>query len=55
MHDIDMRITKLKIDKVRHLENIEIPIEDEEGKLKHLIITGKNGSGKTSLLDAPSN
>lgn len=43
-------ITDLTIEKVRHLENIEIPLSS--GELKHLIITGKNGSGKTSVLDA---
>lgn len=43
-------ITDLTIEKVRHLENIEIPLCKDE--LKHLIITGKNGSGKTSVLDA---
>ncbi len=43
-------ISKIMINKVRHLEQIEIPLSDE--KMKHLIITGKNGSGKTSLLDA---
>lgn len=43
-------ITDLTIEKVRHLENIEIPLCKDE--LKHLIITGKNGSGKTSVLSA---
>ena len=43
-------ITKIKINKVRHLKNIEIPLSNDE--CKHLIITGKNGSGKTSLLEA---
>ena len=43
-------ITDIKIDHVRHLKNIEIPLS--ENHMKHLIITGKNGSGKTSLLDA---
>lgn len=43
-------ITNIIIDHVRHLKNIEIPLS--EGKMKHLIITGKNGCGKTSLLDA---
>jgi predicted ATP-binding protein involved in virulence len=42
-------ITKIKINKVRHLENIEIPIDEKERK--HLILTGKNGSGKTSVLN----
>ncbi len=45
-------ISKIKINKVRHLSEIEIPLS-ETGK-KHLILTGKNGSGKTSLLDAMS-
>lgn len=43
-------ISNITINKVRHLQNIEIPLSKE--KKKHLIITGKNGSGKTSLLDA---
>lgn len=42
-------IKKIKINKVRHLTNIDIDIT--ENKMKHLIITGKNGSGKTSLLE----
>ena len=41
-------ITKLHIKKVRHLENMEIELSDTERR--HLILTGKNGSGKTSLL-----
>ena len=43
-------ITKIKINSVRHLKNIEIPLSENERQ--HLIITGKNGSGKTSLLEA---
>lgn len=43
-------ITKLDIDKVRHLENISIPLADD--RMKHLILTGKNGSGKTSVVEA---
>ena len=43
-------ITKIKIEKVRHLENIEICLSETERR--HLLITGKNGSGKTSLLEA---
>lgn len=43
-------ITNIIIDHVRHLKDIEIPLS--ENRMKHLIITGKNGSGKTSLLDA---
>ena len=46
----ELYITCLQIEKVRHLKNITIPIGKDEKK--HLIITGKNGSGKTSLLDA---
>ncbi len=41
-------IKRIKINKVRHLQNMKIDIADER---KHLIITGKNGSGKTSLLE----
>lgn len=37
-------IMDLKIEHVRHLRNVSIPIAEKE--LKHLIITGKNGSGK---------
>ena len=43
-------ITKIHIDKVRHLQNITIPLS--ETTCKHLILTGKNGSGKTSVLEA---
>lgn len=43
-------IKSIKINKVRHLENIEIPIS--EIQKKHLILTGKNGSGKTSILES---
>lgn len=41
-------LKKIKIDKVRHLQDIEIPLSETERK--HLILTGKNGSGKTSLI-----
>lgn len=43
-------IENIKINKVRHLENINIPVSENE--CKHIIFTGKNGSGKTSVLDA---
>ncbi|MBD5358300.1 MAG: ATP-binding protein [Bacteroides sp.] len=43
-------ITEICIDKLRHLSNIVIPLNSEQRQ--HLIITGKNGSGKTSLLMA---
>ncbi|WP_455503782.1 AAA family ATPase [Blautia sp.] len=42
--------TSVNIEKVRHLEKILIPLDTE--KRKHLILTGKNGSGKTSVLEA---
>ncbi len=45
---MDNYITKIKINKVRHLKNIEIDLGNEK---KHLILTGKNGSGKTSVLE----
>lgn len=38
------------IKKVRHLTDISIPLSKE--KRKHLILTGKNGSGKTSTIEA---
>ncbi len=40
-------IVLIKIKKIRHLENIDISL----GEKKHLILTGKNGSGKTSVLN----
>lgn len=43
-------ITNLTIEKVRHLKDISIPLSEKE--IKHLILTGKNGSGKTSVLEA---
>ncbi|MCD7893393.1 MAG: AAA family ATPase [Erysipelotrichaceae bacterium] len=46
----DVFINNLYIQSVRHLKNINIPMSNS--KKKHLIITGKNGSGKTSLLEA---
>ena len=46
-------IKNIHINKVRHLSNINIPLEKEN--YPHLMITGKNGSGKTSLLNAISN
>ena len=45
-------ITKIQIEKLRHLENIEIELSEQSRR--HLLITGKNGSGKTSLLEALS-
>jgi predicted ATP-binding protein involved in virulence len=46
-------ITNIEIENVRHLRNIEIPLSYDEKK--HLILTGKNGSGKTSLIEAMAN
>jgi energy-coupling factor transporter ATP-binding protein EcfA2 len=43
-------LTHIHINKIFHLQNIDIPIDEKE--MKHLIITGKNGSGKTSVLNA---
>ena len=43
-------IQNIKINKVRHLENINLSVGNS-GR-KHIILTGKNGSGKTSVLDA---
>ena len=43
-------LTKIDIKKVRHLQGISIPLSVEDRK--HLLLTGKNGSGKTSVLEA---
>ncbi len=43
-------IKNIHVNNLFHLRNFDIPIEDE--KTPHLIITGKNGSGKTILLNA---
>lgn len=43
-------LTKLIIENVRHLHDITIPLSDTERK--NLILTGKNGCGKTSVLNA---
>ncbi|MBQ7433828.1 MAG: AAA family ATPase [Lachnospiraceae bacterium] len=43
-------ITKIYIEQVRHLKDIQIELNKE--KRQHLILTGKNGSGKTSVLEA---
>lgn len=45
-------VKEIHIEKVRHLDDIVIPVSDEASGIKHVIFTGKNGSGKTSLLDA---
>ena len=41
-------LTHIKIKKLRHLSNIVINLSDNERK--HLLLTGKNGSGKTTVL-----
>ena len=46
-------IKNIHINKVRHLRDINIPLEKED--YPHLMITGKNGSGKSSLLNAIAN
>ncbi len=43
-------LTAVKIEKVRHLQDIAIPLDNTHRK--NLILTGKNGSGKTSVLQA---
>lgn len=47
--DEPVRIETIQINHVRHLKNRQIKIPRE---YPHLILTGKNGSGKTSLLDS---
>lgn len=46
-------ITKIRIYKLKHLENIDINLS-EDGP-KHLLLTGKNGVGKTTTLNAIKN
>lgn len=46
-------IKNIHVNKLFHLENIDIPIKNED--YPNLIITGKNGSGKTILLNAIAN
>lgn len=41
-------VTEIKIEKLRHLSDIVISLNSN--RRQNLIITGKNGSGKTSLL-----
>lgn len=43
-------ITEIEIKKIRHLNNIKIDLDRNEPK--HLLLTGKNGSGKTTTLKA---
>jgi len=46
-------LTKIEIKKLRHLENLIIDIDDNE--LKHILLTGANGSGKTTVLNECKN
>lgn len=46
-------IKNIHINELFHLKNFDIPIADEQ--TPHLMITGKNGSGKTVLLNAIAN
>lgn len=48
----DIYLKNIKIEKLRHLRDVRIPISQD--RKANLIITGKNGSGKTSLLRAIS-
>lgn len=43
-------IKNIHINELFHLKNFDIPVTDEQ--TPHLMITGKNGSGKTVLLNA---
>ena len=43
-------IKNIKVNKLLHLQDFNIPIANE--KTPHLILTGKNGTGKTILLNA---
>jgi len=45
----DIFLTQIDIRQIRHLHDIHIPLSETERK--HLILTGKNGSGKTSVLE----
>ena len=47
---MEIFIKEVKIQKVRHLAEFSILLSDSNRK--HLILTGRNGSGKTSLLEA---
>ena len=41
-------ISEIDIEKLYHLSDIKIKLDSN--KRQHLLLTGKNGSGKTSLL-----
>lgn len=46
-------IKNIHVNEVLHLKNFDIPIAN--GQIPHLMITGKNGSGKTVLLNVIAN
>jgi predicted ATP-binding protein involved in virulence len=48
--DPELFLTKIRVNKLLHLQNFDIPLSEEEKK--HLVITGRNGSGKTILINA---
>jgi len=48
MESNEIYLNKIKINNVRNIVNFEIPLSDS--KRKHLIFTGRNGSGKTTVL-----
>ena len=40
-------ITKIHVNESRNIKDLTIPLSENDRR--HLVITGKNGSGKTSL------
>lgn len=42
-------ITSINIEKLKHIENVKIDLSND--KPKHLLLTGKNGVGKTTILE----
>ena len=50
MERIEHYITEIKIEELRHLFNITIELK--KNKRTNLLLTGKNGSGKTTVLQA---
>ncbi|NOQ63750.1 MAG: AAA family ATPase [Methyloprofundus sp.] len=48
MDSEEIFINRIKINEVRNIKDLDIPLSATERK--HLIFTGKNGSGKTSVL-----